>query len=177
MSVVCSDNPRIPLSSSVLFLDPRLQTSRTGLIRDSGVSFSHAGFRPRTTRFLRQAQDRPFCFGKRTQNHGARAWPQGVAFAPVPLAWAAELASLRQSSFGTGSPPRPKAPGDGGMRHVLAFPRDAAIQLWRSHVTRDRAPVNQEAFCRRNPTRVSSGRSLPSFPLQSNGYVRHGKGG
>ena len=29
---------------------------------------------------------------------GARAWPQGGAFAPVPFAWAAELASLRQSS-------------------------------------------------------------------------------
>ena len=28
-----------------------------------------AGFRPRATRFLRQAQDRLFCFGKRTQNH------------------------------------------------------------------------------------------------------------
>ena len=29
---------------------------------------------------------------------GARAWPQGGAFATVPIAWAAELASLRQSS-------------------------------------------------------------------------------
>ena len=28
---------------------------------------------------------------------GARAWPLG-AFAPVPFAWAAELAALRQSS-------------------------------------------------------------------------------
>ena len=28
-----------------------------------------AGFRPRATRFLRSAQDRLFCFGKRTQNH------------------------------------------------------------------------------------------------------------
>ena len=29
---------------------------------------------------------------------GARAWPQGGAFAPVPKVRAAELASLRQSS-------------------------------------------------------------------------------
>ena len=38
-----------------------------------------------------------FCFGKRTQNHGARRGPSG-AFAPVPKVRAAELASLRQSS-------------------------------------------------------------------------------
>ena len=53
--------------------------------------FFHAGFRP-------------------------RAWPEKGAFAPVPVAWAAELAALRQSSpphriFGTGAQPRPKAPG------------------------------------------------------------------
>ena len=49
-----------------------------------------AGFRPRTTR--------SFCFGKRTQNHGR----PGVALrGPLPRSrkiWAAELASLRQSS-------------------------------------------------------------------------------
>ena len=36
-----------------------------------------AGCRPRATRFLRSAQDRLFCFGKRTQNH----WRPETAFA------------------------------------------------------------------------------------------------
>ncbi len=68
-----------------------------------------AGFRPRTTRF--------FCFGKRTQNHWRPCVaPKRGACAPVPGVWAAELASLRQSSppygrDGTGAQPRPEAPG------------------------------------------------------------------
>ena len=61
-----------------------------------------AGFRPRTTRGriagCRPRTARSFCFGKRTQNH----WRPGVALrVPLPRSrkvWAAELASLRQSS-------------------------------------------------------------------------------
>ena len=49
-----------------------------------------AGFRPSATR--------SFCFGKRTQNHRRPGVAPGGAFATVPIAWAAELASLRQSS-------------------------------------------------------------------------------
>ena len=40
----------------------------------------------------------PFVSAKGPKTIGARAWPQGGAFAPVPVVWAAELASLRQSS-------------------------------------------------------------------------------
>ena len=53
---------------------------------------------------------------------GARAWPQGGAFAPVPTVRAAELASLRQSSppnrgrdWGAASPA-----GALGWRHGMA---------------------------------------------------------
>ena len=61
----------------------------------------------------------PFVSAKGPKTIGARAWPQEGVFAPVPIAWAAELASLRQSSplnriFGTGAQPRPQAPGDDG---------------------------------------------------------------
>ena len=62
-----------------------------------GVSAPHdeggevlAGFRPRTPR--------SFCFGKRTQNHGR---PGAALRVPLPQSrkvWAAELASLKQSS-------------------------------------------------------------------------------
>ena len=55
-----------------------------------------------------------FVSAKEPKTIGARAWPQGGAFAPVPTVRAAELASLRQSSppnsFGTGAQPRPQAP-------------------------------------------------------------------
>ncbi len=57
--------------------------------------------------------------------------PSG-AFAPVPVAWAAELASLRQSSpqiriIGTGAQPRPQAPR---QRHLslLSCPARSGIQ-------------------------------------------------
>ncbi len=58
----------------------------------------------------------PFVSAKGPKTIGARAWPQGGTFAPVPISRAAELASLRQSSppqidFGTGAQPRPQAPG------------------------------------------------------------------
>gem|GEM_PF-3462642 len=39
-----------------------------------------------------------FVSAKGPKTIDARAWPQEGAFAPVPVAWAAELASLRQSS-------------------------------------------------------------------------------
>ena len=40
----------------------------------------------------------PFVSAKGPKTIGARAWPSSGAFAPVPFAWAPELASLRQSS-------------------------------------------------------------------------------
>ena len=71
---------------------------------------------------------------------GARAWPQGGAFAPVPNVRAAELASLRQSSpqigFGTGAQPRPQAPGHGAIRsrrynyEIPRFARNDHIGVW-----------------------------------------------
>ena len=61
---------------------------------------------------------------------GARAWPQGGAFAPVPTVRAAELASLRQSSppnrfrdWGAATPA-----GAGKWRHEMA-----RLQLRRGH--------------------------------------------
>ena len=76
-------------------LDPRLLMSRM-TERESLRGFGPArrrggspGFRPRTPR--------SFCFGKRTQNHRAPRGPR----VPLPRSrkvWAAELASLRQSS-------------------------------------------------------------------------------
>ena len=74
----------------------------------------NAGFRPRTAR--------SFCFGKRTQNH----WRPGVALrVPLPRSrkvWAAELASLKQSSpptrvrdWGAAAPA-----GAGEWRHEVA---------------------------------------------------------
>ena len=79
------------------------------------LSFFMRGFAP--------ARRGPFVSAKGPKTIGARAWPQGGTFAPVPIAWAAELASLRQSSppnriFGTAAQPRPKAPGGGAFFQV-----------------------------------------------------------
>ena len=70
-----------------------------------GVSAPHA-----EVLLFRQKDPKPLAPGR---------GPSG-AFAPVPVAWAAELASLRQSSplnriLGTGAQPRPQAPGSCGM--------------------------------------------------------------
>ena len=69
------------------------------------------------TRFVRgfaPARRGPFVSAKGPKTIRTRAWPQEGAFAPAPIAWAAELASLRQSSpqrgCGTGAQPRPQAP-------------------------------------------------------------------
>ena len=94
-------------------LDPRLKMSGT----DPGSFLFPAGFRPRTTRFLRQAQDRLFCFCKRTQNH----WRPCVALrVPLPQSRLLGLRnSLRSDSprpqrrCGTGAQPRPQALGTG----------------------------------------------------------------
>ena len=63
--------------------------------------------------------------------------PSG-ACAPVPVTWAAELATLRQSSppnrnCGTGAQPRPQAPGNASRRFALlsVMPGSSGIQrLW-----------------------------------------------
>ena len=80
-----------------------------------------AGFRPRVTRgrgFLRgfvPARRGPFVSAKGPKTIGARTWPQGDAFAPVPTVRAAELASLRQSSPPTRSRDRGVATPAGAM--------------------------------------------------------------
>ena len=67
---------------------------------------------------FRQKDPKPFAPGR---------GPAG-AFTPVPFAWAAELASLRQSSppnrvCGTGAQPRPQAPDQPVARYAdAAFP-------------------------------------------------------
>ena len=91
-----------------------------------------AGFRPRAPRFLRSAQDRLFCFGKRTQNHGR---PGAALRVPLPqsrMVWAAELAALKQSSpptrkFGTAAQPRLQAPWMWHL-HFLSSPTRSGIQ-------------------------------------------------
>ena len=87
--------------------------------KDDRKGEGFAGVRPRAPR--------SFCFGKRTQNHGR----PGVALrVPLPQSrkvWAAELASLRQSSpptrfrdWGAASPAGAleMAPCDGAGRNV-----------------------------------------------------------
>ncbi len=80
------------------------------------------GFRPHTTRGrglrgFAPARRGPFVSAKGPKTSGARAGPpRGGSCAPVPGVWAAELATLRQSSplygmDGTGAQPRPQAPG------------------------------------------------------------------
>ena len=90
------------------------------LIGHPGSLVFHAGCRPRAPtgrlRGFAPARRGPFVSAKGPKTIGARAWPHWGAFAPVPIIWAAELASLRQSSplnriLGTGAQPRPEAPG------------------------------------------------------------------
>ena len=98
-------------------LDPRLRMS--GMTEGERFSrgfaparrgpFDFASLRSGRALLFRQKDPKPLAPGR---------GPPG-AFAPVPIAWAAELASLRQSSpphriFGTGVQPRPQAPRHGG---------------------------------------------------------------
>ena len=103
--------------------------------RDEGKD---AGFRPHTTLSVMPDPDRAssvfgfscgvsaphdevLLFRQKDPKPLAPGRDPSGAFAPVPVMWAAELASLRQSSpqiriCGTGAQPRPQAPGGGGMR-------------------------------------------------------------
>ena len=81
-------SPLLTKEGNIKTLDPLLEGLLMSRMTERGGG--NAGFRPRTPRSC--------CFGKRTQNHGR----PGVALrVPLPRSrkvWAAELASLKQSS-------------------------------------------------------------------------------
>ena len=98
-----------------------------GSIGHPGSLLFHAGFRPHTTRGrglmgfpphtsrgerggFAPTRRGPFVSAKGPKTIGAQAWPFGC-LCPSPVTWAAELATLRQSSppyriCGTGAQPR-----------------------------------------------------------------------
>ncbi len=91
--------------------------ARPSFLFSCGVSAPHD--EGRGLRGFAPARRGPFVSAKGPKTIGARAGPpRGGPCAPVPVVWAAELASLRQSSppngrDGTGAQPRPEAPGGG----------------------------------------------------------------
>ncbi len=105
-------------------MDPRLKMSR---MTERGRGLRDFG----------PARRGPFVSAKGPKTIGARTWPQGDAFAPVPTVRAAELASLRQSSppdrFRDWGVATPAGAGKSALRHVPGFD-----QGWRGYEGEDK---------------------------------------